>query len=421
MPFRVNYFEILIIAFIFTIFINNYNENLKYKIKNELKLYILLIWGWFFLSVFSGLGIIFYPQGPYAYSFYYKYLLQLFIHSFFFTYFIIYLSSITAKKRNMLIVYFVAMVVLSSFYGILQLFLKLKFGIDIDENISKFLGHELASGEYIDFERYAYGYLSRINGLTGDPSVHAAYTIMAIPFLLLRFITSNNKYFLYLIFLIVIFVSLVLTMSGSGSVGFVISMVLILLLRLRICKLKYRHIMTFIIIVGFLFSFYKYFQEDFLYYLPKRFDPQGSIRSHLNIAEKSINIGLKYPLGVGANNFSIAYENQYGIVGYNPHNNWIGYFVENGFLGLFYKIIFSVFIIISCLKRKTYLSSAFIASYIGMCVAALGYQTLNLFGLQLYVALFFSCVMLEQNQKILTRYNVKNLNGNFLNLVEHRF
>lgn len=396
--FRINYYEVLILLFICLFLLSNYKVQ-SFRLKKELKTYVLFLWGWVFLAGLSGCSVLFYSQGTNAHSFYLKGLFQLFVHSIFFTFLIFYLNSISSEKRNKLLYWFLTGVVISSIYGFAQLVLKMQYGIDIDENISRYLGMRLVgSGEYLNFSGYAYGYLYRLNGITSDPSVHAAYSIMALPLLLLCYIRKRSIGFM--IGLLIVFISLVLSMSGSGLVGFVFSVLTLLvlgILRKRHLKIGYMAPMLGLFVI--LLFLYSSFGEHIAYYANVRFDPQGTIASHLDIAIKSLDIGLKYPLGVGYNNFSIAYENQYGILGYNPHNSWLGYFVQIGFVGLLYQIVFSLFIIIKCLKRMTLLSQAFIASFIGICVTALGYQVLDMFYVRLFITLFFAVVILEESCK----------------------
>lgn len=392
--FKVNFYEVLMILFIAFFSLRNYNI-WSFKLKQELKAYILFLWGWFFLAGLSGFGVIVYPQGADAYSFYLKGLLQLFVHTCFFTFFIFYLSSINSDKRNRLVSWFLAAVVISSIYGFAQLFLIKRYGIDIDKNIARFIGMRLANGEYLNFSRYAYGYLYRINGITSDPSVHAVYTIMALPLFLLRYITKSRVK--YLILILILLVSLVLTMSGSASVGFLFSLLALLVLRLRNIKISQLTLLLFLSII--LISLYSSYEENFQYYARIRFDPHGTIATHMDIAINSLEIGIKYPLGVGYNNFSIAYENQYSISGYNPHNSWLGYFVQTGFIGVSYQIIFGFFIISKCFRKKTLLSQAFISSFIGIGIASLGYEVFEMFYVRLFIALFFTVVMLEESHK----------------------
>ena len=54
--------------------------------------------------------------------------------------------------------------------------------------------------------------------------------------------------------------------------------------------------------------------------------------------------------------------------------------------------------IINCLKKKTILSRAFIASYVGICIASLGYQVLDMFFAQLFTTLFFAVISLDQSK-----------------------
>ncbi len=415
--FRVNYYEVLMILFIFFFFLSNYNV-WSFKLKQELKTYIQFLWGWFFLAGLSGFGVIIYPQGVGAYSFYLKGLLQLFVHTCFFTFFVFYLSSISSNKRNRLVSWLLAGIVISSIYGFAQLIIIKQYGIDIDERIARYLGMSLADGEYLNLTRYAYGYLYRLNGITGDPSVHAAYTIMALPLLLLCYIRKRNIGFL--IGLLIVFISLVLSMSGSGLVGsvFSVSTLLVLgILRKRHLKIRYMALVLGLVVI--LLLLYSSFEEHIAYFANVRFDPQGTIATHLDIAIKSLHIGLKYPLGVGYNNFSIAYEDQYGISGYNPHNTWLGYFVQMGLIGLLYQIMFTLFIIRQCFKKKTLLSQAFISSVIGICIASLGYQVLDMFYVRLFITLFFTVVILEEGH--IKSIGVKMANNANINKEEFQF
>lgn len=394
---RVNFYEILIILFICSFFLYNYKKK-SFKLKKELKTYILFIWGWLFLSILSGSTILFYPQSDDSYSFYLKGLFQLFVYTCFFTFLIIYISSISSDKRRKLTSWFLVGVVFSSVYGISQLILIMQYGIDIDENISKFLGITQRNDEYVNFARMAYGYLFRITGITSDPSVHGAYTITAIPLFLLGFI--YKKKFVHFALFFIVFTSLILSMSGSGFVGFIFSILSLLIIStLHIRNLKLSYLLPMFLLFIIVIFLYLIFKDHIVQYAKIKFDPNGTVGDHINIAVMSLELGLKYPLGVGLNNISIAYNNQYGISGYNPHNAWIGWFVEIGFVGLFYRIVFSFYIIVKCLKRKSILSQAFFASFIGISIAGLGYQTLNMFYLQLFITLFFSVIMLEESHK----------------------
>lgn len=391
-PFRIQYYEILMILFVCFFFLSNHNAK-SFILKKELKTYILFLWGWFFLAVLSGGSIIINPQGADAYSFYLKGLVQLFSHTCFFTFFIFYLGSIDSEKRQKLLYWFLAGVVISSMYGFIQIIL-INRGIDIDENISRHIGMKLADSEYINFKVYAYGYLYRLNGTASDPNVHAAYTITGLPLFLLIYITNRNIKSLFLF--LIVFVSLVMSMSISGLAGFAFSILALLVLRLRHIKVSQLMLVLFLfIILVFLYSSY---EESIIYYLRVKFDTQGTIRSHIDIAINSLKIGLKYPFGVGLNNFSIAYENQYSISNYNPHNSWIAYLVQLGFIGLLYQIIFKLFIISRFFnKKKTLVSYAFTASFIGICIAGIGYQVLDMFFAQLYITIGFSLMIMDDH------------------------
>jgi len=393
--FRINYYEILIVIFVgFYLISNYYKTTVDFGLRKELKAYLLFIWGWFFLAILSGGNILFYPQGAEAYSFYLKGLLQLFVYFVFFTFLIFYLCSISPKKRQTLLNWFLVGVVISSIFGFTQLVLIIRYGIDIDENVSRLLSMSNNTGGFINFARYTYGNFYRLNGITGDPNVHASYSLTALPLFLFMYL--ENKSIKHLILFLIVFISLILSMSVSGLVGFAFSFLILVILCMRYIKFSYFILFSFLFII--LLLFYLPYNEQVGYFLKVKTSPEGTGKSHFDIAVNSLKIGMKYPLGVGYNNFSIAYENQYGISGYNPHNTWIGYFVQMGFIGFLYQVIFSIFIIIKCFKKKTVLSQVFIASFVGICIASFGYQVLDMFFVQLFITMFFTLIMLGQDK-----------------------
>jgi hypothetical protein len=131
--------------------------------------------------------------------------------------------------------------------------------------------------------------------------------------------------------------------------------------------------------------------------------------SHLQIAYNALQIVKDYPLGIGFNDFSIAYEMVYGQKGYGTHNAWLTYLVEIGPLGLAFQLFISFFIIRYCFRHRTPLSIAFVSSYIGVCFASLGYELKSTFSFQFYTVVLFSFVCLEQMKG--TEKNASKLKG----------
>lgn len=395
--FRIQFYEILALLFIGMFFVSSYKTVEGIKFPSPIRAYLLFLWGWFFLEVMSGIHVIINPLGPEAGSFFAKALLGEFVFVVFSTSLLLYLCTLDHQRRLNLIYWYVAGVVISSIYGFGQLILIQNYRVDLDSTIAIGLRLPTATIDSLEFSRYGYGQSYRITGITGDPSVHAAYTITALV-LLIYLAATNHRIKNGLLFLIV-FLSLSLSQSGSGFVGLVTSAISLRILQLRLKSKSFsiKGILTIILLFGTVLFLYSYYQEDINYYLSVRLDPKGTIASHLGIAADSLNIGFQNIVGVGLNNFSIAFEKEYGITGFNAHNVWITYFVELGIIGFLYRVIFAVYVIKTCLKRKTALSMIFVSSYVGLCIAALGYETLSMFYLQLYMLLFYAVVVLDSN------------------------
>ena len=148
--------------------------------------------------------------------------------------------------------------------------------------------------------------------------------------------------------------------------------------------------MTFTLLLFFLV-----FEEEVLLFASVKLSPTGTIRDHFQLALNSIRIFVDHPFGLGYNNFSFAYEFFFKEKNYNTHNSWITYLTEIGLVGLVYQLMFSIYLLASCIRLKTPLSMVFIVSYLAMCFAALGYEVKNQFFFNLFTTLFFSILIIE--------------------------
>ncbi len=390
---RFNYYEIFIIVFAVIFFIHEYIlSNEHAKLPPELNKFLFFNIGWLVIAALSGIPVIIYSLGPNAVPFFFKGFFQQFTYSIYFIMLVNFLFRLSHGRKRKIVNTFFMIVVVSCFYSFLQLYLIKYQGIDIDENVAKYLGMRLRSGEYINFRGLAYGYLFRVNGLTSDPSSQGALIITAIPYFLYCWLTKREV--IKLLFLFVLVISLALTMSGSASVGTLAALIFLFLIpKNEHFNLKVSDIIAFIIFFVVLYLMFSLFENDIMFYARIRYDPNGSVGEHIQIAYNSLKLAYIYPLGVGFNNFSIAYEVEYGIGGYNPHNVWLSWLVSTGVIGLVYQLLFKYYMISSVLKYRSPLSIAFVASVVGLSVAGLGYELLDSFMINLFFTIFYTVIV----------------------------
>jgi hypothetical protein len=393
---RFHYYEILIIVFVVIFSIHKYNLKKKHiKLPLELNRFIYFNIGWVAIAAISGFPVLLYSLSPNAVPFFFKGFIQQLTYSIYFIVLVNFLYGLSHHRMRKILNTFFMIVVVSSIYSFLQIYLIKYHSIDIDENVAKYLGMKLRSGEYLNFKGLAYGYLFRVNGLTSDPSSQGALIITAIPYFLYCWLTKRELIKLLLFFILLI--SLVLTMSGSASVGLFSALIFLFLIpKNKHFNLRVSDIIAFVSFVVIVYLMYSLFENDINYYAQIRYDPNGSVGEHIQIAYNSLKIASKYPFGVGFNNFSIVYEVEYGISGYNPHNVWLSWLVSTGVIGLVYQLMFKLYLIISVLKHKTTISIAFVASVVGVSVAGLGYEVLDSFMINLFFTIFYTVIIADR-------------------------
>jgi hypothetical protein len=388
--FRFNFYELFILCFLLCFFVLALSNKIIH-VPQQLRTFILFQWGLLILSIFSGCAILFNFQHQDSFFFYEKAVLQLLIYTTFFTCLIVYLSGIHLFKRELILKSYIWGVVISSIYGIAQIAAIIYYGIDLDVYIHSVVPffQETAS----EFEVQAYGDFYRLSGLPGDPNVHASYAMTALPFIF--YYAFQRKQWVYAILSMVVILSMIFSISVSGIVAsFITISVYIFLFRRKTILgniMTILFVLTPIIIVLFLY-------EDQVYrFISVKLDPSGTGLDRYNIALQSIEIFAKYPFGIGFNSFSLAYEDMFRIAGYNPHNSWIAILVELGFIGLIYQLVFTIYIFISALKSNNDMAKLLVCSYTGICVASIGYSSLNLFFTQFVVTMLFSAFVCDQS------------------------
>ncbi len=322
--------------------------------------------------------------------FFLKGALQIGVRTGLFVLLVLVLSNFTASQRQRLVGVHVAAVSLSAFYGLLQGAAILWRAIDVDQIVSEVL-EPLTGSAGASLARYAYGPFYRLNGLAGDPNLHASYAITAVPILFALFL--RRPHWLMAVLLGCHACMLTLTMSLSGIVGLTVSMLLVACF--HGFSLKIRHFVYGVLLVLCAFAAFVHYQESILHLVEVRTDPTGTATQHAAIAGEALQIYRQHPFGVGYNNFSIAWRDStdmYSDRAMNPHNSYLAILVESGPLALLCELTTYGFIVGYSLHRGTPFARAFAASVAGLCVAALAYQTFEMFFAQLFILLGFTCV-----------------------------
>jgi hypothetical protein len=387
---RFNYYEVAMITFV--ALYQGYGRA-THPLSARLKVYNHFLIGWCVLSAVSIIGVLVYPHGEMGILFFLKGLLQLIVTTAFFCVLVKYLNNTTSEENFRLLKFSAIAVLLSSIYGISQLVLIIYFNFDIDEYVTSNV-FQMISKE-VTVERYAFGKAFRINGFTGDPSQQGVYVLMGLP--LMCYYAFHDMKYQYIFWSLIALLSLIFTMSGSSGVGLVIAMLFFVLTNIR--KLGSKFFSGLAILAISAVILYVNLEEEILMFTSVKFSSEGTMSDHLKLAFNVIEIFLDHPLGLGYNNFSIVYEFLYHEKNFNTHNSWLTYLAEVGLFGLAYQIAFSLYIVITCFRIKEPLVTAFLVSYVGVCVAAIGYEVKNQFYFNLFTTLFFAILVIEAERK----------------------
>lgn len=389
---RVFFYDILLCLFIFFALILFLNTRQKLEIPKKIREFLLLQWIWVLLAALSGFFVVFFPIENTAALQFLKGIILLVIHTLFASLFAIFLVTLSQKNRDLLVRFFIWGVVLSSLFGLAQLVSIKWFGIDIDTYIWPVLSFNKAIPASLG--KWQFQAIYRTSGLTQDPNVQASYILTALPLLLLFGLSKNGK--LYLIAAIIAIFAFFLTMSRSGFLGLFFSLIVIFVFFIHAKKINLKKLLIFLAILAIASAiFFGTINEIVI----ARLGQDTSVLLHLSLIKDSVEIASKRPFGYGFNNFALAYDYFFSIPGNNAHSSWATYLVETGIIGFLFQLIFFFFVCHACLNRKTLFSKAFLAAFIGVSVAAIFYETLNLFYFQFFVTLFFCHMVLEKPAK----------------------
>jgi hypothetical protein len=371
--FRIQYYEVLGLFFIVSVIFLR-----KSPFKNIIlsDVHYVLIFQWLniiFILLLSCLSFLNVNKSINEFYFFLKGYTLLIIIQLLLTSIFYYINSLSYNFQQKIVSIFIYANVFSGLYGILQIFFFIVYSFDIDNFISNSLP---LSGIELDISGSALGSFFRLSGLTGDPSVQASFSIM--PIIVLSYNIFVKKIYSHVLPYILIIISFILTMSGSGIVGLFVSFLIIAITKFRSFSIRFLIKMLIIfspILLLILFNF-----EEVQFFFNHKFQEGGTTKVHADIANRALNIGLDYPIfGVGYNNFAFIYEQYYGESNYNAHNSWLNYFVETGFLGLLVRCLNFLYVLFIIMKNKSDFKIYFLAGFIGLNVASLGYETINYF------------------------------------------
>jgi len=392
--FRINYFEILVVLFIFLSVVELlFYSTVKISLNKSVKSFLFLHWGWMVFVLMSLASFIYIDKTGNEIIYFIKGFFQLFVYVLFFSFVIFFISSIDKVKRVKLFDFFIFSITISSVYGLLQIYMIIYNGVDLDNMLIKIIPF---AGREIFYSDLAVGNFFRLTGLSGDPSVHASYSITAIVILLFQIFYEHR--YVKIIYLFIIGFCFIFTMSGSGFSG--LSSAILILVVINFTKINYKSVLIFILFLIPFFIFYFTEQDSVLHFINSKFESGGSTTSHLQVALDAIRIGLKYPIfGVGYNNFAYIFKLYYNYENFNSHNSFITFFVEEGFLGLFYKLFIIFFVCYNLYLKKNNFSKVVMAGYIGINIAALGYETNTIFLNQLILIILFVSSQIDYKSK----------------------
>jgi len=332
------------------------------------------------------------PVGDESMSFYLKGILQLSVRTVFTIVLVLVLARLSAVQRRRLLFVNLAAVTLSLIYEVAQAWLMAARNVDLDEMVGGLL-LPLTGKEAQTLAPYAYGTFYRLDGLAGDPNLQAAYMITALPFLAAFFLRKPGWIVGLLIGLYLLM--LALTMSISGTVGVLASVVLLALLRLR--RIRLMHVVFCVLGLIAAMLAVSRFEDEISHLLEVRMDPSGTTTQHLNVARQSLSIYAHHPMGVGYNNFSLAWKastSDYADRAMNPHNTFLAILVESGPLALLCELATYGLMFWIAIRRRTDLGKVFACCIFGICLGALGYESLDEFYAQTFLFAAFTCVVL---------------------------
>jgi len=386
-PPRIFIFNLLSMLFVILFILYYFLSRKKFLLNKELKYFILFLWVYLFIVAISGVNVMLPHPGQEAYDQYFKIILLELFNAIFFTSFILFYIDTKSRKRHKILAFYIAGVICSCLYGMIQMLLLKDYGINIDYYIWSHISYN-AEYTFVPPTWVVMG-ITRGEGFPGV-NAGATYVVTILPLLLLR--ASHLRKYKYIVLFIIGVLGLLVTMSRTGMMSFIVALLALIILEKR---RLFKSIKT-IFIISIPFGFLAYFFGGYIHAISK-------VRSLIDYSRLALFKGgfylfYQHPLlGIGANNYSVVRFSLPNKFWHSPnlHSSWLTILVELGVVGLLYQIIFFVYIIYVASRRKNLLSRALISTIIGLSAGAFVNQVFDLFYFNFYVVLVFAMVVLE--------------------------
>jgi hypothetical protein len=362
----------------------------KPALSPDAKSYVALIWAWMSIVCLSGVVVLVAPIGPGALTQYTKGFVSILSQTLFITALVAFLCELTASERHVILRFFVAGVMLSCVYELMQT-IGMKYGVNFDALIWDRISYNtLRDADEAFIGRFAWNDFFRGAGFPGGPNSQAAYIATALPLLLVNALGFRPR--VNMLFIVVAVTALLITMSRSGIVAIATALlVLVVLGNRRTARVGKPLIVVALVLAVPAFIFW----ESIIALAGTRAFYDAS---RLSVYANALEILSSYPLGIGFNTFYVA-DVVFSIGETNAHNNWLAYFVETGLAGLLCKAAFFFFLCTRLLGSANVLRIGVLASTIGLVVAALFNENLDQFFAELFFALFFVTAMLDPERQ----------------------
>jgi len=231
-PFTLSIFDVLSIVIIFAFLFCILIGRIKPIIIRSIIPYLIFIWLFLFIKIFSGIKILFKYDFIDSFEQYFFAILSEITYTIFFSICIILLTQISINERTRIVTCFIFGVFLSSVYGLIHMIVFLKSGIYLNDIIWQYVSINISN----EPTEITWTVLGVPRGI-GFPGVNAAatYNALVVPLLLTYYLKKRSKYLL--IALVVIIAGLIITFSRTGLMALFFSLLFYFYLERK--KVKY--------------------------------------------------------------------------------------------------------------------------------------------------------------------------------------
>lgn len=361
--------------------VNNYK---KYLLNEHIFPLLVLL---FSIKVFSGFLIMINNYAALSYGQYFKWVIVESVDLLFYFYLIKYFLDSNISFKKTIINVFAFSIIFSAFFSVIQFFVYYFYQYNIISVITN-LPFIWTQNNLLD--TYAWGPVLRVGGFMVGPNILATTLCLLVPIVLY---TNIFRYQYYILSLLIL--SLILTLSRTGFATFLI----ILLLGLFYRKISFKFLLYLLLFLVLALFFIYTNYADIFNTISLRFNVEGVVGSRFDVFSNSFQILLDNPFGVGINNFSEIYFFQYGLKGFNPHNDWLTLLVELGVIGLIAHISYYVYLIVFTKRYIHELSFPLFCIIVSQCVAGFFNQTIVLFQSNLIMIILYLFIIFESKNE----------------------